>query len=89
MSAITDPIVAKAVKDFCVEMSASMSRKQGESDFQREAVKNLAEEHELDKKILRKIAKTYHASNFATQKADQEEFEVTYEALYGKQEESQ
>lgn len=86
MSGITDPTVAKAVKDFCSEMSASMSRKQGESEFQREAVKNLAEKYELDKKILRKLAKTYHASNFATQKADQEEFEITYEALYGVQE---
>jgi hypothetical protein len=86
MANIKDPIVAKAVKDFCDEMSASFSRAGGERDFQKEAVARLAEEHELDKKILRKLAKTYHASNFATQKADQEEFEVTYEALFGVQE---
>lgn len=86
MANIKDPVVAKAVKDFCDEMSASFSRTAGERDFQKEAVKNLAEQHELDKKILRKMAKTYHASNFATQVADHAEFEETYEALFGKPE---
>jgi hypothetical protein len=86
MANIKDPVVAKAVKDFCDEMSASFSRTQGEKDFQKEAVSLLAEKHELDKKILKKMAKTYHASNFATQKQDQAEFEETYEALFGPQE---
>jgi hypothetical protein len=86
MADIKDPTIAKAVKDFCDEMSASFSRTAGERDFQKEAVSLLAEKYELDKKILRKMAKTYHASNFATQKADQAEFEETYEALFGTQE---
>lgn len=86
MTDMKDPTIAKAVKDFCDEMSASMSRTAGERDFQKEAISALAEKYELDKKILRKMAKTYHASNFATQKADQEEFEIAYEALFGTQE---
>ena len=75
----------KAVKGFCDEMSASMARAEGERDFQKEAVKNLAEEHELDKGLLKKMAKTYHRSNFATQKQDQEAFETAYEELFGVQ----
>lgn len=75
----------KAVKGFIDEMSASMSRVEGERDFQKEAVNNLAEQFELDKKLLKKMAKTFHRSNFATQKSDQEVFELAYEELFGPQ----
>lgn len=80
-----NPEARKAVKSFCDEMSASMARAEGERDFQKEAVKNLADEHELDKSLLKKMAKTYHRSNFATQKQDQEAFELAYEELFGVQ----
>lgn len=80
-----NPEARKAVKSFCDEMSASMARAEGERDFQKEAVKNLADEHELDKSLLKKMAKTYHRSSFATQKQDQEAFELAYEELFGVQ----
>ena len=80
---MNDPVVRKAVKDFCDEMSASMSRAEGERTFQTEAVKLLADKHELDKKILKKMAKTFHRSNYSTQKQDQSEFEIAYETLFG------
>jgi len=86
MANITDPGVQKAVKDYCTEMSNSMLRAEAERDFQKEATKNIAETHELDKKILTKLAKTYHKSNFATICSDQEQFETAYEALFGKTE---
>lgn len=79
------PEAKKAVKDFCTEMSNSMLRGEAEKDFQKEAVKALAEEHELDKGLLKKMATTYHRSNFATTKADQEAFETAYEELFGVQ----
>lgn len=79
------PEAKKAVKGFVDEMSASMSRAEGERDFQKEAVKALAEEHELDKGLLKKMAKTYHRSCYATAKADQEAFETAYEELFGVQ----
>ena len=80
-----NPEARKAVKSFCDEMSASMARAEGERDFQKEAVKNIADEHELDKSLLKKMAKTYHRSSFATQKQDQEAFELAYEELFGVQ----
>lgn len=83
MNNINDPVIKKAVKDFCDEMSASMSRAGGETDFQKEAIALLAEKHELDKKILKKMARTFHKSNYATQKQDQEDFELAYETLFG------
>ena len=82
---IMSPEIKKAVKSFIDEMSASMSRAEGERDFQKEAIKALAEEHELDKGLLKKMAKTYHQSNFATQQQDQAAFEAAYEELFGVQ----
>lgn len=82
MSCFT-PEKKKVIKDFCDEMSASMARAEGERDFQKEAVKNLADEHELDKSLLKKMAKTYHRSNFATTTSDFEKFAEVYTSLFG------
>lgn len=82
MSTLT-PEVKKAVKGYCDEMSASMSRSEGERDLQKEATKDLAEKHELDKKMLKKMASAYHKSNFNTVKTDNAEFESMYEELFG------
>lgn len=79
---LNDPEVRKALKGFCSEMSASMSRAEGEREFQREAIKNFSEENEIDKKILRKLAKVYHKQNFHTTVADAEEFEAAYSKVF-------
>lgn len=84
-----DQVVAKSIKDFCQEFSNSLLRAEAERDFQKESVALLMEKYELDKpfkKTLTKMAKVYHKSNFATQKADNEEFVTVYEALFGEQE---
>lgn len=78
-----DPTIKKSIKDFCDEMSASMSRAGGERTFQKEAIKLLADKYELDKKILKKMASAYFSSNFATQKQDQEDFETAYVSVFG------
>jgi hypothetical protein len=69
----------KAVKGFCAEMSASMSRKSGESSFQKEALAKLVEDWEgLDKKVMRKLAKTYHAQNFKNMVDEGDAFQTEY-----------
>lgn len=81
-----DPNFEKAVKDFVNEYDASLFRVAGERDLQKESVALLMEKFQLDKsykKILTKMAKTFHKSNYATQKADQEAFQAEYEALFG------
>lgn len=72
----------KALKDFCGEMSASMTRAEGERDFQSEAIKNFADTYELDKKLLRKMARTYHKQNFNTTKEENSEFEAVYAEVF-------
>ena len=78
-----DDLKKKAIKDFCNEMSASMTRKSAEQDFQREAIKNISEEQGIDKKILRKMAKVFHESKFHTVHEEQKEFEDMYTGVFG------
>ena len=77
-----DPELRKALKNFCSEMSSSMSRAEAEREYQREAVKLFADEHEVDKRILRKMAKTYHKQNFQTSVTEHEEFEIAYTKVF-------
>jgi predicted transcriptional regulator len=72
------PEVKKAIKGLVTEVSGSMTRIEGERDLIKEAISKIAEDHELDKKILRKMCKTYHAQRFHTEKQDNEQFETTY-----------
>ena len=78
---ITD-VKRKAIADLCNEMSASMTRAAGERDFQKEAIKNIADQYELDKKMLRKIARIFHQSKFSTVQEENNELESMYQTVF-------
>lgn len=77
-----DEVGKKALKDFCVEMSSSMFRGEAERTLQREAIKDFADNYEIDKKILRKMARVYHKQNFFTTVEEQNEFEAVYNQVF-------
>lgn len=79
----SNPTSRKAIKACLDEISASMTRIAGERDFIKEAIVNICEEHELNKKTFKKLARTYHKQNFASEVAEHEEFEEMYELLTG------
>ena len=83
MSLPSDPAARKAIKRCMDELSASMSRIDGERDFIKEAIANICEEYEMSKKTFRKLAKVYHKQNFSKEVAEHEEFETMYEQLTG------
>ena len=83
MSLPSDPAARKAIKKCMDELSASMSRVDGERDFIKEAIANICEEYEMSKKTFRKLAKVYHKQNFSKEVAEHEEFETMYEQLTG------
>lgn len=83
MSLPQDPAARKAIKKCMEEISASMTRTEGERDFIKEAITNICEEYELNKKTIRKLARTYHKQNFSREVAEHEEFETMYEQLTG------
>jgi hypothetical protein len=83
MSLPSDPAARKAIKKCMDELSASMSRTEGERTFIKEAINNICEEYEMSKKTFRKLAKVYHKQNFSREVAENEEFETMYEQLTG------
>ena len=83
MSLPSDPAARKAIKKCMDELSASMSRIEGERDLIKEAINNCCEEYEINKKTFRRLAKVYHKQNFSREVAEHEEFETMYEQLTG------
>lgn len=63
------------------EISNAMTRIEAERDYIKEAVKAAADEHQLDKKILRKMASVYHKQNFEEVQGENEEFSELYETI--------
>ena len=72
----------KAIKGLVAEVSGSMTRMEGEKSLIKEAIATIAKDHDLDKKVLRKLCKTYHAQRFHTEKQDNEEFIETYAEVF-------
>ena len=56
--------VDKKIRDYCMEMSASFTRAEGEREFRREATNRLAEQLHMEKSDLDFCAKTFHKGNF-------------------------
>lgn len=83
MSQITDPAKKKVILDALQEISSSKTRMEAERDLIKEIVNNLHEETEIEKKIIRRMAKVYHAANFTEEVAQDEEFELLYETITG------
>ena len=63
------------------EMSNSMTRVDAEKDFQKDAIDKIADELDLEKKHVRKLAGIYHRQNFTTVQQEQEELQELYEAM--------
>ena len=63
------------------EISASMTRTEAERDLIREIVKDQSQKHNISKKIINKIAKTYHKQNLTQEIAEHEEFVEIYDSV--------
>jgi hypothetical protein len=63
------------------EISNSFTRIEGEREQIKEIIDKLKEEHAIDKKIARKLAKTYHKRNFEEEVAQQNDFVDLWEKV--------
>jgi len=66
------------------EISNSMIRTEAERDLIREIVKEESDTLQIPKKVISKIAKTYHKQNLAQEVADHEDFVELYEKITAK-----
>lgn len=71
----------KALKGVLDELSNSMLRVKSEKELQKEAIEDAAEKFNMNKKILRKMAKVYHNNSFTEEVMEMEEFQTLYESV--------
>lgn len=69
------------LKNAILELNDSMTRQSAEADLQKDVLKNVAEELNLEKKLVGRLAKTYFKSNFNNQVEDNKLFEEFYSIL--------
>ena len=66
------------------EISDSMTRTEAERDLIKEIVKDQSDQLQIPKKVISKIAKTFHRQNLAQEVAEHEEFVELYEKVTSK-----
>nr|QMP83372.1 MAG: hypothetical protein [Caudoviricetes sp.] len=66
------------------EMSDVMTMQEAQRDTMKELINHLYEELKIPKKLIRKMATTYHKRNYSEVIAEQEEFEALYEGIVKK-----
>jgi hypothetical protein len=74
----------KALKSSMKEMSDSMTRMAGERNFIKDEIDALFEKYNIPKKLIRRIAKTYHKQSFQEEVSDDNEFEAIYTGIIEK-----
>ena len=60
------------------EMDSSMTRVDAERDLQKEIVNTLHEKLDMEKKVIRRIARSHHRATFATEQEENALFEEVY-----------
>lgn len=78
---LSNPADRKRLVDAMKELSNSMTRVEGERDFQKEAIDAVAEDLNLEKKYIRKLATIYHNQSMNQFKQENEEVESLYEII--------
>jgi len=81
MSVPSNPKDRKAIFDSMKEISNSMTRIEAERDLIKNAINDICEEQNLNKKTFRRMAKVYHKQNFRQEIEEQQEFETLYETI--------
>ena len=79
---ISNPTDRKKVADAIKEISDSMTRMDAEKDLIKEIVQVCSEDHEIDKKHVKKLATIYHKQNMNDFKSDYDEVETLYEEIF-------
>ena len=71
----------KVLKNGMKELSDVFTMQESQREVVKEIINSVYEELKIPKKIIRKMAKTYHRRNYDEVVAEQEEFELLYEGI--------
>jgi len=78
---INDPKELKLINAMLEEISTIKTKIELHQDSIKDIVTTIHENHGLEKSLIRKLAKVYHARNFVEEVANNEEFVEAYEQL--------
>lgn len=77
----SDPAARKAILDGIKEISNQWAVVDGYKNSVKDILETLSEKHELPKKYLRRLARTYHNQTFEAQQSENDEFSILYETI--------
>lgn len=77
----TNPEDLKRIMDVVVQISGSYARMEGERDFIKEAIKNLADKYQLPKAHLSRFARDYHKAQLKASIEKNDEYQNFVETL--------
>ena len=77
----SSPEDRKAIKDAMSEISNAYTRIEAERDFIRDALNDLQDKVDIDKKYLRKMSRIFHKQNIVEFTTEAEDIETLYEAI--------
>lgn len=77
----SSPADLKKLKDGIDEITNSMTRVDGEKEYQKEAIEELSEQTGIDKKYIRRLATEAHKDIFEKKSDEQDQFEQLYESV--------
>lgn len=74
----------KTMQKKLVEISGAMTRTEGEKDFIKAAIGDIADQTGLKKGVVSRLAKVYHKQTFQDEEDAHTEFSALYENLFNK-----
>lgn len=80
---LNDPKVAEKIRKSLQDISDQMTMKEGYQSAISEAIKVVAEEHDIPKKVVRALARAHHRQTFQTEVEEHEVFEEAYTKIFG------
>lgn len=78
---VTSPVDRKKILDAMREISNSMTRISAERDLIKDIVKETSDNFQIPRKVVNKIAKTYHKQNLTQEVQEHEEFVELYDSV--------
>lgn len=78
---ISNPADRKKIRDALDEISNSMTRIAAERDLIKEIIADVSEQHELPKKVVSKMARTYYKQTFNQEQQDFDQFATLFEEV--------
>lgn len=81
MSTSFTPEQTQQLGKACKEISNALARAEGEKDLIRETINKVSADLKIPKKLVSKLAKTYHKKNFDQEEADHDTFVKLYKSV--------